>query len=184
MMLNGSKICKFEELNPEQRAVAISSYIDYIIYMGLYNADVNFKETIEKCEKNPYTFGLNKNQRIYEACKDRIDKELNSNLYYQALGIPYKHGVVYNNEILNLESGGDIMEQNDYLNLTLLNELEESETQNNDEREYFTLIYNGKPCKAWLFAKELVADIDGRLFAQGWLFDGVEHHTIKIYMSI
>lgn len=182
MIINGTKICKFEELKPEQKQHAISSYIDYIIYMGIYNDDINFKETIKKCEENPYTFGLSKNNRIYEACKDRIDKELNSNLYYQALGTIYKYGVVYNNEILNLESGGDTME-NDFLNLDLLSKSKENE-QKNDEKEYFTLIYNGKPCKAWLFSKELIPDIDGRLFAQGWVFDGIEHHTIKLYMSI
>lgn len=81
------------------------------------------------------------------------------------------------------ESGGDTMEH-DFLNIGLINELEKEDEQKNDEKEYFTLIYNGKPCKAWLFSKELIPDIDGRLFAQGWVFDGIEHHTIKVYMSI
>lgn len=61
-------------------------------------------------------------------------------------------------------------------------DLKPEETQE-DTKEYFTIEFEGKPCKCWLFATKLIPDLEGKLYAQGYLFDGAEHHTIKVYLS-
>lgn len=57
------------------------------------------------------------------------------------------------------------------------------ELEMKDDKEYFTLEYQGKQCKAWIFAKKFIPDLDGNLYTQGYLFDGAEYHTIKIYLT-
>jgi len=59
----------------------------------------------------------------------------------------------------------------------------EPEQPEKDNKEYFTLVYNGKSCKAWIIAPELIPDLAGKFYAQGYLFDGLKHHTIKLYID-
>lgn len=50
-------------------------------------------------------------------------------------------------------------------------------------REYFTAILNGKEIKCWLCAKEFIPDIEGKLYAMGYAWDGERHHNIKVYLD-
>jgi len=50
-------------------------------------------------------------------------------------------------------------------------------------QESFTLVYNGKQCKCNIIANEFIPDIEGKLYVLGYLFDGLENHTIKIYLT-
>ena len=56
----------------------------------------------------------------------------------------------------------------------------DSRPRKETEKEYFTVFDNGKPCRCWLSAKDLMTGADGQRYALGQLFDGENTRTIKV----
>lgn len=71
---------------------------------------------------------------------------------------------------------------NDFLKDVLGIELEPEKSEE-DDREYFILNYNGKPCKAWVIAKDLIPNLEGKLYALGYMDDGERCRSIKIILD-
>ncbi len=49
-----------------------------------------------------------------------------------------------------------------------------------EPKEYFTVFDNGKPCRCWLSAKQVMTGADGSRYALGQLSDGISTRTIKV----